>query len=170
MKLHFTYEWLKNRIENDLVGECDAGLPLRDSAPLQRFVDPQTEETPESAPEKKTRVLSILVRQVRRRDGLTIDALGERLRVEASELKKLEADPAFTPSPRTLHKLALYMKVPTTSLQRLTPDTVDNDEEINEAALRFAASSDDLSQLTPDERSNLNDFVKALANHKDEAK
>jgi len=169
MKLHFTYEWLKSQIKNDTDGECDAGLPLRDSAPLKKFIVSQDEENLAAAPERKTLVLSMLVRQVRRRDGLTLGALAERLRVEVSELKRLETDPTFTPSPRTLYNLAQYMKVPALSLQRLTPDAANNDDEINEAALRFAASSDDLSQLTSEERNSLNAFVKALANNKDEA-
>ena len=38
MKLHFTNDWLRSQIEKDADVECDAGIPLRDAAPLERFV------------------------------------------------------------------------------------------------------------------------------------
>ena len=58
------------------------------------------------------------------------------------------------------------MKVPAVSLMKLTLDAANADEEFHDVALKFAASSDDLSALTRAERRRLNDFVKFLAKHK----
>ena len=159
MRMQWAKEWLQNHIENDPDIECDAGWPLRDAAPLKQFV----QEEGEAAPEQKMAVLNVLVHQIRRRDGLSIDGFADRIQVESDEIEKLESDPDFVPRPRTLHRLADYLKVPTVAVQSLTADSVVRDDNVTKAALRFAASSDDLTKLSSTERRGLNDFVKFLS-------
>lgn len=168
MKLHFTNDWLRSQIEKDADIECDAGIPLRDAAPLERFVQAESEkaQTPEAAaPEQKMAVLHVLVHQVRRRDNLSIVQFAERIRVEANELEMIEENPDYVPNPRTLHQIATYMKVPARAVLSLTSDAIAQNENVAEAAIKFAASSDDLSRLTRAERNGLNDFVKFLSNY-----
>lgn len=166
MKLHFTSDWLCKHIENDPDVECEVGFPLRDATPLKPFV--AEEKTSEQhlqqvIPERKSAVLHMLIHQVRRRDKLTIAQFAERIRVDAAELRTIEEDPRYSPRPRTLYRLAEYLKVPATAVQRLTPDAVAHNNNVEEAALRFAASSDDLTTLSRAERQELNAFVKFLS-------
>lgn len=168
MKLHFTNDWLRNQIERDADIECDAGIPLRDAAPLERFVQAEpdgTQPSKEAAPERKMAVLHMLVHQVRRRDNLSIVQFAERIRVEAREVERIEEDPDYVPSPRTLHQVAEYMKVPARAMLSLTSDAIAENENVAKAAIKFAASSEDLSRLTRAERNGLNDFVKFLSNY-----
>ena len=166
MKLLFTNDWLRNQIEKDADIECDAGIPLRDSAPIARFAHPQAAPAA-AAPERKMAVLNVLVHQLRRRDGLSVAQLAERLRVDSEELASIERDPNYVPRPRTMHQLADYMKVSTQAVQSLTAEAIARNDNIAQAALKFAASSKDLSQLSNAERRGLNDFVKFLASYKE---
>lgn len=111
-------------------------------------------------------VLHVLVHQLRRRDSLTISQLADRIRVEVDELEMIERDPDYMPRPRTMHMLAEYMKVSAQAVQKLTVESIASNENVAEAAHKFAASSKDLSALTREERRGLNDFVKFLANYK----
>ncbi len=165
MKLHFTPDWLRRHIESDPDIECEAGFPLRDATPLEQFIEKEASAKPVStaAPERKSVVLHVLIHQVRRRDHLTIAQFADRIRVEATELEEIESNPSYVPRPRTLHKIAEYLKVPATAVQSLTADAIARNDNVTKEALRFAASSEDLTALTKTERQGLNDFVKFLA-------
>lgn len=169
MKLHFTADWLRSHIEHDPDVDCDAGIPLRDAAPLERLVQvkshrqPAQEQQSSPAPEQKSVVLFKLVHQLRRKDGLSIAQLAAKIRVDASELEKVEKDPCYVPGPRTVHQLAEFIGVSARAIERLTAASAAQNDNLTEAAHRFAASSDDLSKLSQAERREFNDFVKVLA-------
>lgn len=120
----------------------------------------------ERAPEVKSAVLNVLVHQLRRRERLTVQQLADKIRVGASEIEAIESDSNFMPKPRTIHVLAEYMRVPPKALLSLTSEAIQDDPYLTDAALKFAASSSDLSTLTGNERKGLNDFVKFLSKHK----
>lgn len=166
MKLHFTSDWLCGHIDSDPDIEHDAGFPLRDTVPLMQFVDKESaqiidKETQSKKP--KAAILHVLLHQVRRRDHLSIYQFADLIRVEVTQLENIENDPDFVPRPRTLHKIAEYLNIPTTAVQNLTVDAVNINEAVAEEALRFAASSEDLTALTGTERQGLNSFVKFLS-------
>lgn len=169
MKLHFTADWLRSHIEHDPDVDCDAGLPLRDATPLGRLVQAKSGHRPTAgqpsaaAPEQKSVVLFKLVHQLRRKDGLSIAQLAAKIRVDAAELEKVEKDPCYVPNPRTVHQLAEFIGVSARALERLTAAAAAQNDNLTEAAHRFAASSDDLSRLSQAERREFNDFVKVLA-------
>ncbi|MET1416828.1 helix-turn-helix transcriptional regulator [Roseibium sp. HPY-6] len=169
MKLHFTHDWLRSHIENDPDVDCDAGLPLRDTTPLHRFVSDQTESgssTPQQADAttgQKSLVLHMLVYQLRRKEGLSIAKLAEQLRVDEAELKQVETNPSYIPKPRTIHQLAIHLKVPAKAIELLTAASSAQNDNLTAAAHRFAARSEDLSKLSTSERREFNDFVKVLA-------
>lgn len=54
------------------------------------------------------------------------------------------------------------------AVQSLTAEAIARNNNIAQAALKFAASSKDLSQLSNAERRGLNDFVKFLASYEEE--
>lgn len=168
MKLHFTNDWLRSQIEKDADIECDAGIPVLGAAPLERFVQEElVQETSEPAPEQKAAVLHVLVHQLRRRDRLTVAQLADRLRVNPKEIENIECDSQFTPRPRTLSKLAAYMKVSPKGLLSVTSEAISRNDNVANEVLEFAASSNDLSDLSRDERKHLNSFVKFLSSYED---
>ena len=165
MNLRFTNDWLRRRIETDADIECEAGLPLRDATSIEGLVR-QDAARERPATESRPVVLSLLIRQLRRRDQMTHGQLADRLSVASEDIKRMEEEPGYVPGPRTMHKIATYVKVPTTAVQRLATSIDARNDNVKEAALKFAASSDDLSALSSTERQGLNDFVKVLAEYK----
>lgn len=112
------------------------------------------------------RGLGTLIQMLRRSKRLSVDQLAENARIAASELRRIENDPTFDPSPRTIFQLEQYFDLNERSLVILSGAMhVDND--VREEAVRFAASSEDIHELTKEERKLLNHFVKFLSKHTD---
>jgi transcriptional regulator with XRE-family HTH domain len=156
MNLQFDKTWLRNLIISEPDVDCEIGVSAV-----------QDQEVAVDEPHSlEVNVLGAVVVQIRRRDRLTVAQLADRVRVDEDEIASIEQDRHFSPEPRTLHQLSTYMKVPAVSLMKLTPDAANADEEFHDVALKFAASSEDLSALSKVERRRLNDFVKFLAKHK----
>lgn len=161
MEMLVTRDWLRRKIESDLDIETDAGAPIAVLESVGMFLscDPQ-EETSNVVQLKQA--FGVLIRQLRRRDQLTLEALAKRARINAEDLRQIEHDPHFKPRPRVVHQLADVFGVPVRPLMKLSGATVARDERFEEEACRFAAKSDDLSKLSRDEQSALNEYVKFL--------
>ncbi len=172
MKLMFNQEWLNQRIEHDVGEPCEVGAPIHRAVDLIAALQSAKEHTKAVKEDTAQRegLLRLFVHQVRRRDKLTVVELAHRLNVDPNELEAIERDPKYGPQPRTLHKLAGYTKIPATNLMRITPDAHNVDDELGTAAMKFAASSDDVSGLSRNERRGLNDFVKFLVRYKGDDK
>lgn len=171
MKIFIDQEWLNQRLVNDDGDACEAGKPICRAVDfVDAITDANTTSIEAQKEEQKPSVLSLLVHRIRRRDRLTLAQFADRIRVSVDELSHIENNPLFGPQPRTLHQLADYSKIPPASLLRLVPDAIAQDHEIENAALKFAASSDDLADLSRIERRELNDFVKFLASYKGKTK
>ena len=112
------------------------------------------------------RGLGMLLRMLRRREQLSVDDLANNARVSAPELRRIERDPAFDPNPRTIFQLEQYFELTERSLVVLS-GAVHVDDDVREEAVRFAASSEDISGLTKEQRKLLNQFVKFLRKHTD---
>lgn len=112
------------------------------------------------------RGLGALIRLLRRDSELSTDELAKRARIDASELRCIESDPSFDPYPRTIIQLEQYFKLPARSLVSLS-GAVRVEHDVQEEAIRFAASSEDMSELTRAEKRLLNRFVKYLREHTD---
>jgi transcriptional regulator with XRE-family HTH domain len=113
------------------------------------------------------RGLGTLVRMLRRKQRISIEALAERIRVSQSELHSIERDVHFNPSPRTVFQLEQHFKLPERSLVLLS-GAVQVDPGIRQEAVRFAASAEDIVGLSRDERRMLNEFVRFLRDHTDQ--
>ena len=167
MKLHFTHEWLRHHIENDPDIECDAGFPLLDTELLKRFVGatphPQENTAVAATEQKRVVVLHQFIRLLRQRDGLSRAQLADKVRVKTAEIEIIETQPDYIPKPRTVYQLAEYLGVPAKAIEQLTAAAQPENDNFVEVANRFAASSDDLSQLSKEGKKYFNDFVKTLA-------
>lgn len=100
-----------------------------------------------------------VVQMLRKARGLTIDDLAKHAGIDRGELVALERNPAYRPSPMTLHRLGQFFDIPDRKLAVLAGAIRDVPEEFRERASRFAAQSDSFSQLTKEEKRVLDDFV-----------
>lgn len=168
MKMRFTNEWLRRRIERDADLDSDAGLPITNMDVLKAFL-PESSAPARAAASPAGRqsaaVLGHLLRQLRRRDKLELSRLSAEVRVPEPELRALEEGVASALRPRTLHQLATFYRISAQALLALSPFAARRDPELDDAAVQFATKSDDISKLTPDERKSLNEFVKYLSDY-----
>lgn len=157
-------DWLRSRISADPDVETDAGAAFSEFEELGMFVAPDLVDAPQKDSVKELSIaFGTLVRQLRRRDQLTVVELAKKADVEEEELRRIEHDASYKPRPRTVYQLANTFKVATERLMKLSGAKASNDERFKEEALKFAARSDDLSRLTDEERRLLNDFVAFLS-------
>jgi transcriptional regulator with XRE-family HTH domain len=169
MKMRFTNEWLQRRIDRDADLDSDAGLPITKIEVLRAFLPEASAVRAPTAATPKVRqsaaLLGHLLRQLRRRDKLELARLSAEVRVPEQELRAIEEGGATSLRPRTLHQLATFYKIPAQALLALSPAAARRDPDLDQAAVRFATDSDDISKLSPDERKSLNEFIKYLSEY-----
>jgi len=95
--------------------------------------------------------------------GLSREQLAKEADVEVGELEGIENDLLASPEPRTIHKLAQILKLPEARLLELSGLVQRKDHLLDEPAIRFAACSGTMENLTPDEKRALQQFVKTLS-------
>ena len=100
-----------------------------------------------------------VVQMLRRSRGLTIDQLAEKTKIDRDELMALERNPAYRPSPLTLHRLSEFFEVPDRKLAVLAGAIREVPDDLRQQAARFAAQSDSFSKLTKEEQRLLDEFV-----------
>ena len=100
-----------------------------------------------------------VVQMLRRSRGLSIDQLAEKTRIDREELFALERNPAYRPSPLTLHRLSEFFEVPDRKLAVLAGAIREVPDDLREHAARFAAQSDSFAKLTKEEQRLLDEFV-----------
>lgn len=170
MEMLVSREWLRGKIAEDPDTESDAGVPVALLESINMFIpaDLQSEEQDEKLIERKA-AFGTFIRQLRRRDSLSVKRLASNAQVDERELQDIEHNPHHVPRPRTIYQLASHFKLPEAELMRLSGATRSVNQDFHEAALRFAAKSDDLGELTDREREALNDYVKYLNDIHEEA-
>jgi transcriptional regulator with XRE-family HTH domain len=100
-----------------------------------------------------------VVQMLRRSRGLTIDQLAEKTKIDRDELFALERNPAYRPSPLTLHRLSEFFEVPDRKLAVLAGAIREVPDDLRQQAARFAAQSDSFAKLTKEEQRLLDEFV-----------
>jgi len=109
------------------------------------------------------RGLSSLMVMLRRRDGLDEDELAQRANVDENEIRRIEYDPNYLPSPRTIYKLEQAFSLPGGVLAKLSGAIKHRSSELEERVQEFAANAKTIGKLTRAERDLLNAFVRFLA-------
>ena len=74
--------------------------------------------------------LGLLVRQLRLRDGLTVEALAKEAEVSEEELNHVEHNPNYTARPRLIYNLSEYFEVRLEDLSQLAGTTRKVDRKI----------------------------------------
>lgn len=100
-----------------------------------------------------------VVQMLRRSRGLSIDDLAEKTKIDRNELVALERNPAYRPSPLTLHRLSEFFGVPDRKLAVLAGAIREVPDDLRQHAARFAAQSSSFSKLTKEEQRVLDEFV-----------
>ena len=107
-------------------------------------------------------VFQILIRLLRKKEGLIVEQLAKKLDVEPALLIELEQNSSHRPSPMILYKLSKYFKIPQDMLNILAGAIKEIPFDFQVQASQFAAQSDSFDKLTEDERKLLDNFVKFL--------
>lgn len=98
----------------------------------------------------------------RRERKLSLERFAEATDVDLAELLKIEADEHYVPSPRTVHQVAGFLKVPARKLMALAGLLQVKDVQFQNESLRFAARSEPVETLSPEEHSVYEEYVKFL--------
>src|SRR6185437_14452540 len=105
-----------------------------------------------------------LLQLARRERRLTIEQFAAMAEVDVRELVSLDNNPGYLPTPRLVHKLAGFLKIPSKTLMVLAGLLQVKNLQFDEAALRFAANSESTEILSNDEQKMLREYIKFLVN------
>lgn len=167
MRLLFPKEWLRRMIDTNPDVEVEAGPELNDWA-LLGGLDDATLREENLANVKERQViplrmsLGMLVRQLRLRDGLTVEALAREAKVTEEELNQVEHNPNYTARPRLIYNLSEYFEVRLEDLSQMAGTTHKIDRKLYNTAVKYAAMSDAAADLTKEQREILDEFVSML--------
>ena len=153
MKLNSDHEWLKRQAaleDNCFVSVGGLVLALED-----------LEQQSHQINAARTAFVTLL-NLTRREHKLTWEQFSQKLDVGLEELIGIENDENYKPSPRTVTKIAQFIRVPAEKLFILSGLARARDIHFQEAALRFAARSHPVEELTSEEHEALEEYVKFL--------
>src|SRR5579871_205421 len=151
MKINIPQTWCMGMAQFESDGEIGAGALA---------IDPVFDGEIASviAPEASF-AFSRFVRLARRNRGLTVETLAERADVEVAELVTIEESNQYKPDLRTVYQLANFFGVQRANLLQIAGLTAPKDSHLVQEAVRFAARSEPVAALTPEERAALEAFV-----------
>jgi DNA-binding XRE family transcriptional regulator len=86
-----------------------------------------------------------------------------KAQIPLTELVCIEDDDQYTPTLRTVHMLAQFLKVSHVKLLTLAGLAQAEDARFNDAAVRFAAMSEPIRPLTREEQEAFDEFAKFLS-------
>jgi transcriptional regulator with XRE-family HTH domain len=104
-----------------------------------------------------------LVRLMRRNGGYSIEKLAEDASIDVEELIDIEDDAHYRPDIRTVYQLANVFGLPRSSLLQVAGLIEAQNDALYKEAVRFAARSEPVVELTPQERAALEAFVAVLS-------
>ena len=164
MKLELTKGWFEKNLPND---NPEVGVGLPDQKDKQRCVSGEAgvhreDEFVESY------AFGALIQLLRRDRKLTVNQLASAVQVAMPELISIELDPKYVPKPRTVFQLSKYFGLPDRPLMKLANVTTVHSDRLRDAAVRFAASSSRVMDLSREERAALAEFVQFLASQEAE--
>lgn len=156
MRINISKEWCARMAQLEGDAEIGAGLFAIDPVFDGEACANNTSEEPSLA-------FGRLIRLMRRDRGLSLEKLAEDADVDVSELISIEDDVHFRPDVRTVYQLATTFKFDSSKLLEVAGLTAARDNAIVEEAVRFAARSEPIAALSPEERAALEAFVAILS-------
>lgn len=107
--------------------------------------------------------LSALIQLLRRREGMSEEDLAKRARVDVEEIRRIEVDRSYTPSPRTIYQLEQVFRLPSRTLVLLSGAKKRTRPDFTNEVMRFAANAKTMGKLNSAEMKLLNEFVNFLS-------
>ena len=107
-------------------------------------------------------VFRVLVQNLRRAKGLTVDECAQRLGTDREEIIAMERDDAYRPAPVMLRWLSEFYGVPERGLAALGGAVGEMPSEVRESALQYAAQCESSARLTKQEKEALDQFLEFL--------
>ena len=159
MKLELTKGWFEKNIPHDN-SEVGAGNPELLNSPqcdINNLGINREDDFVEAY------AFGSLVQLLRRERKLTVDQLAVATQVDTPELISIELDPKYVPKPRTVYQICKFFGLPDRPLMKLANVTKTHNDRLRDAAVRFAASSSKVMELSREERAALAEFVQFLA-------
>jgi len=157
MKFNTDRKWLERRADQEDRHFISVGG-------LISTLDPtcQTELTSTQSVETTKTAFVRLLQLARRERRLTLEKLAEKADVDLAALVKIETDETFEPDLRTVHQLASALDLPVKKLMVLAGLLHVKDVGLQQASVRFAARSEPIGNVSPEEHAALEEYVKFL--------
>lgn len=99
----------------------------------------------------------------RREHRLSWEQFAGKLEVDVTELMRIENDESFVPTPRTVYRIAEYLRISPEKLAILSGLAIAKNTQFKEATIKFAARSQPIEELTSEEHTALEEFVVFLS-------
>jgi transcriptional regulator with XRE-family HTH domain len=158
MKLAVSKAWCLAAARHEGDVEVGAGSIAFDPEPTMR-----SEALGQEAGSDTTQIaFGRAIQLLRRQHRLTVEKLAEDAQVDISELVAIENDPHYRAEPRAVSKLAYRFKVNAKGFQQLAGNAVARDNRVRDEAMRFAARSGPIDQLTKEESQALEQLITVL--------
>ena len=110
-----------------------------------------------------------LMRNLRRRAGLSPRELAEKTGVDEAEIRAIERPGAYPPAPDSLRQLSRFYNLSHERLAQLAGAEDEVPARIREEAARYVARSESISDLSGEESVLLDEFVSSLTEEAPEA-
>ncbi len=104
-----------------------------------------------------------LIKLKRLDEKLSADLLAKKADIEVNEVRNIENDINYSPKPRTIINIAKALNLPEQPLISLSGAMEKCGPKLKEEAVRFAAKSENICELSQKERQLLNEFIKTLS-------
>ena len=158
MKLEITKEWCLAAARREGDVEVGAGRLAFDPKPeIEGTANVQALPV-----EAMQLAFGKLINFMRRKERWTIEELAKRAKVDVAELLLIEKEGRHQTEPYTVHQLANVFQLKPKALQQLSGLAVVRNHEVVDEAVRFAANSDTIEKLSPDQTRAVEQFVAAL--------
>jgi transcriptional regulator with XRE-family HTH domain len=159
MKLNLSKEWYKRAGTSEEGLSVTAGVRTLDPLLVETSQYRRTMARKECLPHPFARLINLQ----RRARQLSMEALAEQADIDLVELYNIEHEAEFHPEPGTVFQLAETLELPEDKLLELSGLTMTTDNRFREEAIRFAARSEPVERLSPEEHEALSEFVKYLS-------
>ncbi len=107
-------------------------------------------------------VFRVVLQDLRRAHGLTINELARQADIDRDEVIAMERIDGYRPTPLTLHRISTFYGIPDRQLAALAGAVREVPDAVRQHASRFAAQSESFAKLTKEEKKELDKFVKFL--------
>lgn len=156
MKIEFSKEWCISQARLEAGAEVGAGTIAFD--PI--FLSAETNVKPVDRSRLAFQTFVVLYR---RNMNLSRMQLAEQAKIDLAELEGIESDADYDPETRTLYQLSQVFGVSQQKLMALAGKTQPKDVSFLDEAVRYAARSESISKLTPDEQAALDGLISVLS-------